>query len=59
MKDETKWKLESIDSKGLYILTLNGPEGTDKIYLDQDELIKLKQFLLTFEIPLPENELPL
>ena len=55
----SEWKLQSIEEKGLYILTLDGPEGQDKVYLDQEELGKLKLLLNSIEIPLPNNELPL
>lgn len=55
----SEWKLQSIEEKGLYILTLDGPEGQDKVYLDQEELSKLKLLLNSMEIPLPNNELPL
>ena len=55
----SEWKLQSIEEKGLYILTLDGPEGQDKVYLDQEELSKLKLLLNSIEIPLPNEELPL
>lgn len=56
--NETKWTLLP-NGKGLYILTLAGSEGTDKIWVSDEELGKLKLFLNTIEVPLPENELPL
>lgn len=58
MNETTKWTLTP-NGLGLFILTITGPEGTDKMWLDTDELIKLKLFLSTVDVPLPEGELPL
>ena len=58
MKAESKWTLLP-NGKGLYILTLNGSEGTDKLWLDEEELLKLRMYLNTVPLPFPENELPL
>ena len=58
MNNETKWTL-SPNGLGLYILTLEGTEGTDKIWVTEEELAKLKMFLNSMEIPQPEGELPL
>ena len=56
--NESNWKLLP-NGKGLYILTLEGFEGVDKIWITDEELGKLKMFLNSIEIPQPENELPL
>ena len=58
MNNQTMWKLTP-NGLDLFILTLTGPEGVDKIYVDQDELIALKQLLETLNLPLDPNELPL
>jgi hypothetical protein len=56
--NESNWKLLP-NGKGLYILTLEGLEGVDKMWVSDEELGKLKMFLNSIEIPQPENELPL
>ena len=58
MNQQTNWSLKA-NGKGLYILTLEGPEGTDKLWVSNDELISLKQFLASLDLPLDPNELPL
>lgn len=57
MNKQNNWSLTP-NGKGLFILTLEGPEGTDKLWIDQDELIALKQYLNVLDLPL-ENDLPL
>ena len=58
MDNETKWTL-SPNGLGLYILTLEGLEGVDKLWLDEEELVKLRDYLNTLGLPLNLNELPL
>jgi len=55
---ESNWKLLP-NGKGLYVLTLESTEGTDKCWVNEEELFKLKALLNSLEIPQPENELPL
>lgn len=57
MNKQQSWSLTE-NGKGLYILTLSGPEGVDRLWVDSDELISLKQFLASLDLPL-ENDLPL
>lgn len=57
MNKQNKWSLTP-NGKGLYILTLEGEEGTDRLWVDQEELIALKQLLASLDLPL-ENDLPL
>lgn len=58
MNQQNNWSLKA-NGKGLYILKLEGPEGVDQLWVSDDELIELKQFLASLDLPLSPNELPL
>lgn len=58
MNQQTKWSLKA-NGKGLYILKLESAEGVDQLWVSDDELIELKQFLTSLDLPLSPNELPL
>ena len=58
MNKQNSWSLTE-NGKGLYILTLDGEEGVDKVWVSSDELISLKQFLSSLDLPLDQNDLPL
>lgn len=57
MNKQQAWSLTT-NGMGLYTLTLISTEGEDKIWVDENELIQLKQFLASLDLPL-ENDLPL
>ena len=58
MNQQTNWSLKA-NGKGLYILKLESSEGIDQLWVSDDELIELKQFLACLDLPLSPNELPL
>ena len=58
MNETNNWSLQQ-NGKGLYILTLSSNEGTEKMWVSDDELFNLKLLLNSLEIPFPANELPL
>lgn len=58
MNKQQLWQLTP-NGKGLYILTLDGPEGTDKIWINEEELVALKQFLNVLDLPVNPDDLPL
>lgn len=52
------WRLTP-NGKGLFILTLEGEEAVEKIWVSEEELIALKQYLNVLDIPLDPNDLPI
>lgn len=58
MNNQQLWRLTP-NGKGLFILTLEGEEAVEKIWVSEDELTALKQYLNTLDLPLDPNDLPI
>lgn len=52
------WRLTP-NGKGLYILTLDSTEGSEKIWLNEEELTALKQYLNLLDLSVNPDDLPL